>query len=240
MSSTGSRQYISLARPVSRRAAPNLFDLRPGTITPLSDESGADSVNVRCEEWQLYPHLDATHTETLLHIDERGPTIDELAWPLSVRAQVCTAPVVRLGETDETGPTCARLDDAVISADALRKKLSDNRHAFVLFADMGEEPGVSECPAYLTHEAMALVVDRGIEHLLFSEFSVDRALDDGELHNHRLFWNVGADTTPRHQATITEQIAKPTNLEDGLYELVLTPLLVASDASLSTPLLLKE
>lgn len=239
---------FSLAREVPRQNAANLFELRPGTIRPLgevSEDSG--DVPVRCEEWQHFPHIDMTHTETALHVDPAGPFIGELSWPVVVRATVATISVSTLGSTGESGPSNSLLSDWVISSAAIDEILTENGGALVIFARTPDADERPHCPAYFTHEAMRRIAERNVQHLLFSEFSVDRADDTGELHNHRAFWNLPLrDSTAaslsalRASATITENIARPERLLDGEYLLVLNPMPAMTDASPSAPLLLKR
>jgi kynurenine formamidase len=92
-------------------------------------------------------------------------------------------------------------------------------------------------PPYLHHEAMAFLVEKGIEHLLLDLPSVDREEDGGALLAHRAFWQY--PEAVRTHCTITEMIYVPNELKDGLYLLNLQTASFDLDVSPSKPVLYK-
>ena len=84
-------------------------------------------------------------------------------------------------------------------------------------------------------ETVALLADRGVEHLLLDLPSVDREEDGGALAAHRAFWRY--PDAVRDRATITEMVFVPDELPDGLYLLNLQVLSLVLDASPSRPVL---
>ena len=93
---------------------------------------------------------------------------------------------------------------------------------------------------YLSREAAALLVERGIETLVLDLPSADRADDGGKLTAHRVFFGLppgsrraGEATRPR--ASITELAWIPPEVPDGLYLLDLQLPAFASDAAPSRP-----
>jgi len=90
-------------------------------------------------------------------------------------------------------------------------------------------------PPYFTPEAMELLVQHGIVHLLTDLPSLDREDDGGALRAHRAFWQYPYAT--RLEATVTELLAFPPTLPDGEYLLELHILNLHSDASPSKPVL---
>ena len=45
-------------------------------------------------------------------------------------------------------------------------------------------------PPFFSFEAMELVAELGVKHLLVDMPSVDRTFDEGRLSAHHIFWNV--------------------------------------------------
>ena len=64
---------------------------------------------------------------------------------------------------------------------------------------------------------MTYIVSLGIEHLLIDLPSVDKEHDEGRLKAHKIFWNFPQNI--RTNASITELIYVPNQVEDGTYML---------------------
>jgi hypothetical protein len=99
-----------------------------------------------------------------------------------------------------------------------------------------------ETPPYLTQEAAALLVERGIDHLVVDLPSIDRAHDEGRLTAHRIFFGLPPGSTAlaeaaRRAATITELAFVPQTVRDGAYLLELQVPALGGDAVPSRPLL---
>ncbi len=92
-------------------------------------------------------------------------------------------------------------------------------------------------PPYLHHEAVAFLVENGIEHLLLDLPSVDREEDGGALLAHRAFWQY--PEAIRTHCTITEMIYVPNEVKDGFYLLNLQTASFDLDASPSKPVIFK-
>jgi kynurenine formamidase len=96
-------------------------------------------------------------------------------------------------------------------------------------------------PPYLTEEAARFICEYGINHLLIDLPSVDKEHDDGKLVAHKAFWNVtdvnNLNVDARLNATITEMIFVPNEVEDGSYLLNLQIASFENDASPSKPIL---
>jgi kynurenine formamidase len=93
----------------------------------------------------------------------------------------------------------------------------------------------------LTEEAARFICEYGINHLLIDLPSVDKEHDDGKLVAHKAFWNVtdvnNLNVDARLNATITEMIFVPNEVEDGSYLLNLQIASFENDASPSKPIL---
>ncbi len=90
-------------------------------------------------------------------------------------------------------------------------------------------------PPYLHADAVAYLVERGVEHLLLDLPSVDREEDGGALAAHRAFWKY--PEAPRDHCTITELVFVNNSAPDGLYLLNVQIASFEIDASPSKPVL---
>jgi len=107
-------------------------------------------------------------------------------------------------------------------------------------ADKRARDYTGETPPYLSQEAAALLVGRGVAHLVVDVPSIDRAHDEGRLTAHRLFFGlprgaVGLAAATRPAATITELAFIPDALADGAYLLELQVPALTGDAVPSRP-----
>jgi arylformamidase len=97
-------------------------------------------------------------------------------------------------------------------------------------------------PPYLTREAVNLLVERGIEHLVVDLPSIDRSHDEGRLTAHRIFFGLPSGSTAlaqanRARATVTELAYIPDTVSDCAYLLELQVPALGGDAVPSRPLL---
>ena len=202
-----------------------------------------------CEVITLIPHCNGTHTECSGHLTRER--LD--AWRVAPAGLV---PALLLSVTPETAGA-EGTDPAPQRADLLitRRALERAWPAALPFApravvirtlpnapEKRARDYSSETPPYLSQEAAALLVSRGILHLVVDLPSIDRAHDEGRLTAHRLFFGLPpgsvrlADAT-RAAATITELAFIPDSLADGAYLLELQVPALAGDAVPSRPLL---
>jgi len=137
-----------------------------------------------------------------------------------------------------------------VTAAALRKTLDAYQGpvptALIVRTAGGEDPyqayrGAAPAP-YLTRQAAAFLVERGIATLVLDLPSADRADDDGKLTAHRIFFGLPpgsqrASESQRPHASITELAWIAPAIADGLYVLDLQMPAFLSDAAPSRPLL---
>jgi len=88
---------------------------------------------------------------------------------------------------------------------------------------------------FMSETAMHHLRELGVKHLLIDLPSVDPEKDEGKLLSHRAFWNVPEE--PRLDATITEMIYVPHQVQDGSYILNLQIASFENDATPSKPVL---
>ncbi len=129
--------------------------------------------------------------------------------------------------------------DRLISRPLLEQAINREIDSLALVIRTLPNPGTKRTASYggqhdsirapfLTHEAMRLIVELGIEHLIVDLPSVDRLNDEGRLGNHRIFWRLPAEGKlvgpvsewekhPRIGCTITEFVYIPDEVADGAY-----------------------
>ncbi|MFU8804459.1 MAG: cyclase family protein [Bradymonadaceae bacterium] len=229
---------------------PSAFFLRPARSRAF--EAGDFVGDVRrggsanCETVELSPHGNGTHTECIGHITEERVHIGEALQDVFVLASVVSVHPVELGGSGESYGGESAESDLVITRRSLEEALKgDEPHNALIVRTLPNELGKLACgysgqnPAYFTHEAMTVVREHGIEHLLVDLPSVDREDDGGALSNHHIFWSFD-DEMLRPAAlgwTITEMIYVPNEVRDGEYLLTIQVPHFLLDAAPSRPLL---
>ena len=220
---------------------------------------------------KINPHCCGTHTETLMHVlpteaAAAGPTIDSVAptgLQLSLVLTLKTCSIAEAKDRDECFTENADSDDRLVSAAAVNAALegatqslprafaawnsSKTKSLILRIAD--EDPATatapwsfeSGVPPYFTSDAIELLNDQSVVHLLVEFPSVDRLDDGGRLTNHHKFWNIDRESRDLAEAwpskTITEMIEISPSIKDGLYLLSIQTPPVRTDAMLSRPVL---
>lgn len=225
---------------------PNAFGVEPAAAAAceygelIGDTRRGGSCNF--ERITFIPHCNGTHTECVGHItDERISVRDCLHDVIIPAVLISVTPeeldgdrVITRGRVDAEIGASLPADSALI----VRTLPNDDRKLSATYD--GEN-----IPPYFAADAMELMVDRGVRHLLVDLPSIDRLFDEGKLANHRIFWKVAAesrnaDSNTRIDSTITELIYIPTEVADGEYLLNLQIAPFEADASPSRPLLLRQ
>ena len=205
-----------------------------------------------CEELTVTPHGNGTHTECVGHLtDERVSVSEVLRGGLCLALLVSVRPVPAAATRESTDPA-PEADDLLITAAALREAAGAHaslapRALVVRTLPNGVERlsrsyyGPAPAP-YLSHEAAAWLVERGIEHLVLDVPSADRASDDGRLTAHRAFFGLPsgsrrANEARRPRASITELAYVAPTIRDGWYLLDLQVPPFLTDAAPSRPIL---
>ena len=202
-----------------------------------------------CELITLIPHSNGTHTECAGHLTRERldawrivPAGLVPALLLSVEAE---APA---GEGTDPAP---QPTDRLITRRALERAwpavLPFVPRAVVIRTlpntpDKRTRDYTGQTPPYLSQEAAALLVSRGVLHLVVDVPSIDRAHDEGRLTAHRLFFglprgSVQLAAATRPAATSTELAFIPDTIADGAYLLELQVPALDGDAVPSRPLL---
>ncbi|MFY7810495.1 MAG: cyclase family protein [Flavobacterium sp.] len=183
------------------------------------------------------PHGHGTHTECLGHITKDFYSINNC-----LKKFFSTALLVSISPE--------KIDnDWVITQKQIEKAIENKDFESLIIRtlpndEVKKQKNYSHTnPPYLEEEAVHLIRNKNIQHLLVDLPSVDKEQDQGKLLSHKAFWNVKdvnhLNPEARKDATITELIYVPNNIEDGIYILNLMIASFENDAAPSKPILYK-
>ena len=189
------------------------------------------------------PHGHGTHTECLGHITNDFYSINQALKQFFFFAKLITVEPEKIGEdlviTKEHISTSLNVTNASIAVngktEALIIRTLPNQK------DKKSRKYSNTNPPYLSEDAAIYIRESEIQHLLIDLPSVDKEHDEGKLLAHKAFWNVKdthhLNSDARFNATITEMIFVPNEIEDGDYILNLQIASFENDASPSKPIL---
>lgn len=175
------------------------------------------------------PHGNCTHTECVGHIDETIHSVNEHFKQFHMVSQLISLT-----------PSEIENGDHVITREQLELNLNDSTDGVIIRTMPNSIAKKSknysgQNPAYLHHEAIEFLVERGCKHLVLDLPSIDRESDEGKLLGHKAFWNY--PDAPRMDCTVTELAFVPNEVQDGLYLLNLQVAPFENDASPSRPVI---
>lgn len=204
------------------------------SITPETQEkqeiSVAKGAVVNFNNISFNPHAHITHTECVGHITKEVHSVNKhLKYFIFLAEVITVAPESRDG-------------DFVISEKQLKTALKNKKRDAIVIRTIpnlaSEKKSMQYSntnPPYLLEEAAVYLREKGIKHLLVDLPSIDKEKDGGKLVAHNAFWNTAGDV--RLNATITEFIYVPNEVEDGEYLLNLMIAPFENDATPSKPVL---
>ena len=211
----------------------NAWYIGPPKIEPEQFDGDIVSVSkgasVNFNTITFNPHSHGTHTETVGHIVSEKYSINKALKQFFFLAEVITVAPENFEE------------DAVISAKQLRFAIGNKQREAIVIRTIPNQKDKKTMQysntnwPYLTQDAIAYLVKKGVKHLLFDQPSVDREKDGGELSSHHTFWNTNGNI--RKDATITEFIYVSNKVDDGCYMLNLQIAPFENDATPSKPIL---
>lgn len=235
---------------------PNAYGVEPATSEPcqagdlVGDTRRGGSVNF--EQYTFIPHCNGTHTECVGHITHERISVRDCLQAIFIRAVLVSVLGKAPGETDESYIVTPPASDRLITRALLEAALAGRQNSEALIvrtlpndaSKLQRRYGTGLVSPYFTTEAIRFIVECGFKHLIVDVPSIDRLFDQGNLSNHRIFWNVEPGTYVIHAdsriySTITEFIYVPDEVEDGEYLLNLQIAPFASDASPSRPILFR-
>lgn len=213
----------------------NAWYIGPPKIEPEQFDGDIVSVSkgasVNFNTITFNPHSHGTHTETVGHIVSEKYSINKALKQFFFLAEVITVAPENFEE------------DAVISAKQLRFAIGNKQREAIVIRTIPNQKDKKTMQysntnwPYLTQDAIAYLVKKGVKHLLFDQPSVDREKDGGELSSHHTFWNTNGNI--RKDATITEFIYVSNKVDDGCYMLNFQIAPFENDATPSKPILYK-
>ena len=186
------------------------------------------------------PHGHGTHTECLGHITKEFYSVNQCLKQFFFLAELVSIQPEIQGEDQ-----VITLNNILTALD-VTLKLGVPKDALIIRTIPNVESKKhrnysNTNPPYLSEEAAIFIRESGIQHLLIDLPSVDKEQDEGKLLAHKAFWNVkdvnDLNTDARLNATITEMIYVPDEVEDGSYLLNLQIASFENDASPSKPVL---
>jgi kynurenine formamidase len=222
-----------LSIPITEHDPANAFFLPDATFTPFRAGDFVGSIEeggpVRCDVVTLAPHGNGTHTECVGHILGKGYSLlVSLTQPI-VTSRLVSVPL----EPTNTVTRQALLDAwSTFGEEALIIRTLPNS------ADKRSRRWSGNNPPYIEPDAMEVIVERGVQHVLVDLPSVDPEEDAGALIAHHIFWQ--APQAPRVNCTITELIYVPDELPDGRYALMFNAAAFDGDAAPSRPMVFPE
>ncbi len=234
---------------------PNVYDVGPAVSKPceygefIGDTRLGGSVNF--EEYTFIPHCNGTHTECVGHITDERLAIRDCLKDVFVESVLISVETENALSSPDTYPYDLEDGDEFITQKAIEKALSDAPMDTACALVVRTLPnGVSKLrqsydkpvPPFFSNEAMKLLIDYKIDHLIVDLPSIDRLYDNGKLSNHRIFWSVEAGsrtitTETRINSTVTELVYIPDEINEGRYLLNLQIAPFGTDAAPSRPIL---
>lgn len=203
--------------------------IKVGDFTGSVQEGG--SVNYR--RLHITPHGNGTHTECYGHITSNP----------EITIHNCLKTFNFIGKVVTVKPSGLQNGDVAITRENLNTSWQYEQEEALIIRTLPNEESKKtrkysgNNPAYLLPEAVTLILERSIQHLLIDLPSVDRETDGGKLSGHKIFWNYPEN--PRKYSTISELIFVDNSISDGLYLLQMQIISIKSDASPSKPVLYK-
>lgn len=189
----------------------------------------SEGASVNFNTINFNPHSHITHTECAGHVTEKVHSVNKNLHQFFFLAELITiAPLFLNG-------------DFIIGVKQLKTALQNKKRDAIVIRTL---PNLEEKkskrysntnPTYLSEKGAIYLREKGIKHLLIDLPSVDKEKDNGELLSHNAFWNTANEV--RLDATITEFIYVPNNVQDGTYFLNLMIAPFENDASPSKPVL---
>jgi len=233
---------ISLAIPLHFQGAqPSFFGAPSATAATVTsgdwqgDTRKGGSCNV--QEYRFVAHCNGTHTECVGHmVDEPVSVNDQLPGALSPATLVSVKPQDKVIDATLMQAALLRHSNAAFHKALILRTLPNGEDKLARRYD-----GPLPAP-YLTTDAMRILVNAGVEHLLVDVPSLDPAEDEGRMAAHRVFWAMpemshNLADAKRPGGTVTELIYVPDSVHDGYYLLDLQIPAFMTDAAPSRPVI---
>jgi len=234
---------------------PCLYDTPHATHRPfkaeglIGDTRLGGSCNVATIE--LTPHCNGTHTECVGHLTTEPRFINDILPTGLIPCTLISVTPESIRRAGETSAPPVESDDILgLTARCIASVLSESspswRRALIIRTlpnlDLKKSAQHSSNGVpFFTVEAIELLKQSGVEHILVDLPSLDRLHDSGKMAAHRTWWNIDSDsfdpnTDTDALRTITELIFVPDSVEDGLGFVSIQIPPFCSDAAPSRPI----
>lgn len=226
---------VDLSIPISSHSdSVNAWYVDPVKIEPVKSGSFVGDVNqggtVNFKDVTINPHGNGTHTECVGHISKELFTINQCLKSFHHKAQVISVSPKKIQNE------VFNQIDQVITKDCISNGLSDWSDEKILIVrtlpneiEKKNKQYSGSNPPYFTKEAISLINEIGVEHLMVDLPSVDREVDHGALTAHKTFWSYPEN--PQLHKTISELLFIPNELKDGKYIIQIQIISLENDAS---------
>ena len=205
------------------------------------------------EQVKFIPHCNGTHTECVGHITDKRISVHDCLRDAFIPATLISIETENARQSNESYAVEFEENDQLITRRAMEKALENSNENYrrgLIVRTLPNDDGklsrtyLDKIPPFFSLEAMRLIGELQVRHLLVDLPSIDRIYDEGKLTNHRIFWNVEAGSSAVTEKslinnTITELIYAPDEIADGEYLLNLQIAPFTAEASPSRPRLFK-
>lgn len=233
---------------------PNFYNVNKGSLNPLKtgeiawDVSKGAGCNV--PEISMNIHCSGTHSESVGHLLKNSGDVGALLTDLFMPAVLISLDTVKFGDCEDPYHCFVNDNEKVISVDKffMKNKKFFGAEPDVLIIRTRPNPKSKQFlnfsdspPPFFTNDAMSMICDMRIKHLIVDLPSIDRMSDDGILGNHRIFWGDGLNPNSKidtnSKKTITELAYIPNSVRDGFYFVNIQIPHFVCDAAPSRPML---
>ena len=198
-----------------------------------------DGGAVNFREILINPHGNMTHTESVGHISQEEINVNKLLQTHHFIAQLITIKPQKISINNKKGK---KEVDEIISLNQIKNKILPNIQALIIRSQKNYDELTNKNYSYtnwpfLAESSAAYIRNKGVQHLLIDQPSIDKEFDEGKLLAHRAFWNYPNEIDLKK--TITELIGIPDHIKDGRYLLNLSLANIENDAVPSRPIIYK-
>lgn len=198
-----------------------------------------DGGAVNFREILINPHGNMTHTESVGHISQEEINVNKLLPTHHFIAQLITIKPQKISINNKKGK---KEVDEIISLNQIKNKILPNIQALIIRSQKNYDELTNKNYShtnwpFLAESSAAYIRNKGVQHLLIDQPSIDKEFDEGKLLAHRAFWNYPNEIDLKK--TITELIGIPDHIKDGRYLLNLSLANIENDAVPSRPIIYK-
>ena len=198
-----------------------------------------DGGAVNFREILINPHGNMTHTESVGHISQEEINVNKLLQTHHFIAQLITIKPQKISINNKKGK---KEVDEIISLNQIKNKILPNIQALIIRSQKNYDELTNKNYShtnwpFLAESSAEYIRNKGVQHLLIDQPSIDKEFDEGKLLAHRAFWNYPNEIDLKK--TITELIGIPDHIKDGRYLLNLSLANIENDAVPSRPIIYK-